>query len=165
MSDLKDLMLKAEADVAAASDLAALDAVRVAYLGKKGALTAQMKTLGSLSASERPAAGQAINQAKQTLKSALDARREALNQEQLERKLAADAVDVTLPARGGSRGGRHPVSRAMLRIERSFAKRVSACARGPRSKTITTTSPRSISPKTTPHGRCTTRSTSRAGGC
>ena len=120
MSDLKDLMLKAEADVAAASDLAALDAVRVAYLGKKGALTAQMKTLGSLSASERPAAGQAINQAKQTLKSALDARREALNQEQLERKLAADAVDVTLPARGGSRGGRHPVSRAMLRIERIF---------------------------------------------
>ena len=120
MSDLKDLMLKAEADVAAASDLAALDAVRVAYLGKKGALTAQMKTLGSLSASERPAAGQAINQAKQTLKSALDARREALNQQQLERKLAADAVDVTLPARGGSRGGRHPVSRAMLRIERIF---------------------------------------------
>ncbi|MEM7504056.1 MAG: phenylalanine--tRNA ligase subunit alpha [Pseudomonadota bacterium] len=120
MSDLKDLMLKAEAEVAAASDLAALDAVRVAYLGKKGALTAQMKTLGSLSASERPAAGQAINQAKQALKSALDARREALNQEQLERKLAADAVDVTLPARGVSRGGRHPVSRAMLRIQRIF---------------------------------------------
>ncbi len=120
MSDLTDLMQKAEAEVAAASDLAALDAVRVAYLGKKGALTAQMKTLGSLSASERPAAGQAINQAKQTLKEALDARREALNQEQLERKLAADAVDVTLPARGASRGGRHPVSRAMLRIERIF---------------------------------------------
>lgn len=120
MSDLTDLMQKAEAEVAAASDLAALDAVRVAYLGKKGALTAQMKTLGSLSPSERPAAGQAINEAKRALTSTLDARRDALNQEQLERKLAADAVDVTLPGRSGSRGGRHPVSRAMLRIERIF---------------------------------------------
>ena len=165
MSDLKDLMLKAEADVAAASDLAALDAVRVAYLGKKGALTAQMKTLGSLSASERPAAGQAINQAKQTLKSALDARREALNQEQLERKLAADAVDVTLPARGGSRGGRHPVSRAMLRIERIFREAGFGVRSGPEIEDDYHNFTALNIPKITPHGRCTTRSTSRAGGC
>lgn len=120
MQDLSDLVNKAEADIAAAGDLARLDAVRVAYLGKKGQLTLRMKELGRLSAEERPAAGQAINSAKQAVNASLEARRRVLQEEALTAKLAADAVDVTLPGRGLGRGSRHPVSRAMSRIERIF---------------------------------------------
>ena len=120
MQALSELTARAAADIDAANDLAALDAVRVAYLGKKGELTAQLKTLGGLPAEERAAAGQAINTAKQQVQDALAARREALEAEALEAKLAADAVDVTLPGRGNAIGGFHPVTRAMLRIEKIF---------------------------------------------
>ncbi len=120
MQDLSELISRASTDIANSADLAALDAVRVTYLGKKGELTALMKTLGSLTAEERPAAGQAINQAKQAVHAEIEARRHALQQAALEAKLAADAIDVTLDGRGLSRGSRHPVSRAMARIERIF---------------------------------------------
>jgi len=120
MQDLADLIESAEAEIAAADDLASLEKLRVAYLGKKGSLTSRMKTLGSLSAEERPAAGQAINQAKQRLHQSLDERRTALQESALADKLKADAVDVTMPGRGLDKGSRHPVSRAMARIERIF---------------------------------------------
>ena len=120
MHDLSELISRASAEIAEAADLAALDAARVTYLGKKGELTALMKTLGQLSAEERPAAGQAINEAKQAVHAQIDARRHDLQQAALARKLAADAIDVTLDGRGLSRGSRHPVSRAMARIERIF---------------------------------------------
>ena len=113
MQALSELIEQAGADIAAAEDLVALDAVRVAFLGKKGALTARMKALGQLPAEERPAAGQEINRAKQALHDQLEARRTALQDAALSLKLAEDAVDVTLPGRGLSRGSRHPVSRAM----------------------------------------------------
>jgi phenylalanyl-tRNA synthetase alpha chain len=120
MTSLSDLLSKAASEIDAASDLAALDAVRVAYLGKKGEITAQLKTLGQLPPDERSAAGQAINQAKQDVQQRLNARREALELAALEARLAADAVDVTLPGRGAAIGGYHPVTRAMLRIEKIF---------------------------------------------
>jgi phenylalanyl-tRNA synthetase alpha chain len=120
MRSLSELVAAAAAEIEAAADLAALDAVRVAYLGKKGELTAHLKSLSELSATERPSAGQAINRAKQEVQERLNARREALDAEALEASLAADAVDVTLPGRGVALGGRHPVSRAMARIERIF---------------------------------------------
>ena len=120
MRALSELITAAVADIDAASDLAALDAVRVAYLGKKGELTARLKSLSDLPAEERPAAGQEINRAKQELNSRLNARREALEASVLEAKLAEDAVDVTLAGRGVEIGGRHPVSRAMARIEKIF---------------------------------------------
>ncbi|MEL7185928.1 MAG: phenylalanine--tRNA ligase subunit alpha [Pseudomonadota bacterium] len=120
MQGLSDLIEQAASQIDAANDLAALDAVRVAYLGKKGEITARLKTLGQLPAEERSSAGQAINQAKQDVQSRLNARREALENAALEEKLAADAVDVTLPGRGTAIGGRHPVSRAKARIERIF---------------------------------------------
>lgn len=120
MHDLSELISRASAEIAEATDLAALDAARVTYLGKKGELTALMKTLGQLSAEERPAAGQAINEAKQAVHAQIDARRHDLQQAALAKKLAADAIDVTLDGRGLSRGSRHPVSRAMARIERIF---------------------------------------------
>ena len=120
MQALNDLIKSAASKIDAAGDLASLDSVRVEYLGKKGVLTARLKSLSELSAEERPAAGQAINKAKQELQSLLNARREALETIALEEKLAADAVDVTLPGRGLDIGGRHPVSRAMQRIEKIF---------------------------------------------
>lgn len=120
MRELTDLVQTAASEIDAAADLSALDAIRVAYLGKKGELTSRLKALSQLPAEERPAAGQEINVAKQELQSRINARRTALDSQALESKLAADAVDVTLPGRGASIGGRHPVSRAMARIEKIF---------------------------------------------
>jgi len=120
MQALSELIDQAASEIDAAIDLAALDAVRVSYLGKKGVITARLKTLGQLPAEERSGAGQEINKAKQAVQERLNVRREALDNAALEAKLAADAVDVSLPGRGPSIGGRHPVSRAQSRIERIF---------------------------------------------
>jgi len=120
MRALSELIETAASEIDAATDLSALDAVRVAYLGKKGELTARLKSLSELPAEDRPAAGQEINRAKQELQGRLNSRRVALDAEALEAALAADAVDVTLPGRGVSIGGRHPVARAMARIEKIF---------------------------------------------
>jgi phenylalanyl-tRNA synthetase alpha chain len=120
MQALNELLENAASEIDAAGDLAGLDSVRVQYLGKNGELTARLKGLSKLSAEERPAAGQEINQAKQQLQQLINARREALENADLEKKLAADAIDVSLPGRGQELGGRHPVSRTMLRIEKIF---------------------------------------------
>ncbi len=120
MRALSELVQTAVSEIDAATDLAALDVVRVTYLGKKGELTARLKSLSELPADARPAAGQDINRAKQDLQARINTRREALDAEALEAKLAGDAVDVTLPGRGQSIGGHHPVSRAMSRIEKIF---------------------------------------------
>ncbi|MEQ8206154.1 MAG: phenylalanine--tRNA ligase subunit alpha, partial [Woeseia sp.] len=120
MQTLDELLAAAAKEIAAAADLSALDTVRVTYLGKKGELTSRLKALGQVSAEERPAAGQAINAAKQTLVLAINAQRDALEQAALEARLLADAVDVTLPGQGLGMGARHPVSRAMSRIEAIF---------------------------------------------
>ncbi len=120
MLALKDLIAQAADAIDAAVDLAALDAVRVAYLGKKGELTERLKALGQLPVEQRASVGQEINLAKQAVQTRLNERRENLENDALEAKLAADAVDVSLPGRGLSLGGRHPVSRAQSRIERIF---------------------------------------------
>lgn len=121
MQPLSELLSQAASELDAANDLSALDAVRVAYLGKKGELTARLKSLGQLPADERASAGQEINKAKQALQERLNDRRAELEQSALEARLAADAVDVSLPGRGRSIGGRHPVSRAQSRIEQIFS--------------------------------------------
>lgn len=120
MQPLSELVDAAETDIGAATDLPALDSVRVAYLGKKGVLTARLKDLSKLPTEDRPAAGQEINRAKQRLQEQLNLRREALEGAALEAKLAAEAVDVTLPGRGQELGGRHPVMRTLARIEKIF---------------------------------------------
>ena len=120
MTGLSELISKATAEIDAAAGLTALDAVRVSYLGKKGELTVRLKSVSSLAVAERPAAGQEINKAKQVLQGRINARRDALESAALAVKLAADAVDVSLPGRGISIGGRHPVSRTQARIERIF---------------------------------------------
>ena len=104
------------------SDVKALDDIRVHYLGKKGEITSRMKMLGSLSAEERPKAGQVINQAKQQVQSALENKRVALETALLNEKLSSETVDVTLPGRSVPAGGLHPVTRTMQRIEKLFSQ-------------------------------------------
>ncbi|MCP1726911.1 phenylalanyl-tRNA synthetase alpha chain [Natronospira proteinivora] len=120
MEDLERLSREAEQAVDAADDLRALDDIRVRYLGKKGELTALLKSLGKLPAEERPAAGQAINRAKQAIQSRLEARKAELEKVAIEARLEKEAVDVTLPGRGQQRGGLHPVTRTLERIESIF---------------------------------------------
>lgn len=110
------------AEVRASASAAALDEVRVKYLGKKGLLTEQLKGLGRLPADRRPAAGQAINEAKQALQEAIEQRRAELQAEALEDRLASERLDVTLPGRGEAPGGLHPVTRTMARIEAIFRR-------------------------------------------
>ncbi|KFZ29859.1 phenylalanine--tRNA ligase alpha subunit [Pseudidiomarina atlantica] len=118
--ELNDIVAQAESAIAAATTPQELDAVRVEYMGKKGLLTEQLKSLGKLSAEERPAAGQAINVAKQQVQQAINARNEALKQAQLAEKLAAERIDVTLPGRRSAVGGFHPVTQTIQRIEQFF---------------------------------------------
>jgi phenylalanyl-tRNA synthetase alpha chain len=120
MQALNKLVANAAAEIDAAADLASLDTVRVRYLGKKGELTERLKGVSKLPTKERPAAGQDINRAKQDVQQRVNARRDVLESEALERKLAENAIDVSLPGRGQLIGGRHPVSRAMQRIEKIF---------------------------------------------
>ena len=117
---LTEIVEVAASQIDAATDLAALDAVRVTYLGKKGELTSRAKGVSKLPVNDRPAAGQEINKAKQDLQSQINSRRESLENAALDATLVGDAVDVTLPGRGKSIGGRHPVTRAMARIEKIF---------------------------------------------
>jgi phenylalanyl-tRNA synthetase alpha chain len=128
---LEELEKQALDEVAAAADTAALDAVRVSYLGKKGQLTQQLKQLGALPAAERPAAGQAINRIKVQVQQALEARRDALQAAQLDARLASERVDVTLPGRGQPQGGLHPVTITMRRIEALFRPLGFSVAEGP----------------------------------
>ncbi|TCO83448.1 phenylalanyl-tRNA synthetase alpha subunit [Plasticicumulans lactativorans] len=120
MEELQELVRTAEVATAAAGDLAALDQLRVHYLGKRGVLTERLKALGSLPADARREAGQAINLAKDAVQVALEARRQVLEAGALEQRLAAEGVDVTLPGRGQASGGLHPISRTLARIEALF---------------------------------------------
>jgi len=119
--DLQGLITQAEHAISQADTLAALDELRVAYLGKSGQLTAQLKKLGTLPAEQRPRAGQAINQAKQALQQAIETRKSLLEEQALASRLASEGIDVTLPGRGLRLGGLHPVSRTLERVERLFA--------------------------------------------
>ncbi len=129
--NLTDIVADAEAAIAQATEPRTLDDVRVRFLGKKGALTAQLKSLGALPADERPAAGAAINDAKQKVQGWLDTREAALRNEQLRASLAKEKVDVTLPGRRQSAGGLHPVSQALERMEQIFAAAGYAVVDGP----------------------------------
>jgi len=120
VSSLDELEQAALQEVSSATDAAALDGVRVRYLGKKGLLTQQLKQLGKLPAEERPAAGQEINRIKQLVQETIRTHGEALQFAALDAQLAGEQIDVTLPGRGQTKGGLHPVTRTMLRIERLF---------------------------------------------
>ncbi|HHO59089.1 MAG TPA: phenylalanine--tRNA ligase subunit alpha [Thiotrichales bacterium] len=129
--DLQKLTAQAQAEINAADDLEALDQIRVNYLGKKGELTALLKTLGQLPGDQRKAAGQEINLAKRDVQQAIEARKTALETERLNAKLASEKVDVTLPGRHQSSGGLHPVTLTMERIKALFTPLGFSVAQGP----------------------------------
>ncbi|WP_394220678.1 phenylalanine--tRNA ligase subunit alpha [Alteromonas gracilis] len=120
--ELDAIINQAQSQIDAAEDAATLDQVRVEFMGKKGKLTDLLKGLGKLSNEERPAAGQKINQAKQVIQQAISAKGEFLLTEELNKKLAEEAVDVTLPGRTEKPGNLHPVSRTIARIESFFGE-------------------------------------------
>jgi phenylalanyl-tRNA synthetase alpha chain len=131
MTNLSNLVAAARREFDACSDAAALENAKARYLGKAGALTELLKGLGKLAAAERPAAGGAINVAKQEIEDALSARRATLAGMDLARKLAADALDVSLPGRGRGRGTLHPLTRVQERIETLFHSQGFTVADGP----------------------------------
>jgi phenylalanyl-tRNA synthetase alpha chain len=122
MDDLESRAAQASADIDSAATLDALDALRVSLLGKSGIVTAALKALGALPADERKARGATVNQIKQRLAEALAARKQALEQLELDRRLASEALDISLPGRDGERGGIHPITRALERIASIFAR-------------------------------------------
>ncbi|HEU4773923.1 MAG TPA: phenylalanine--tRNA ligase subunit alpha [Lysobacter sp.] len=131
MSDIETLTTQALADIAAADSPAAIEALRVALLGKSGSVTAQLKRLGALPGDQRKAAGEAINQARDTLSAALAERKSSLDDAALDARLAAETIDVTLPGINASRGGLHPVSRTLERITDIFGRLGFELADGP----------------------------------
>jgi len=104
------------------TDLQKLDEIRVQFFGKKGAFTAMMKTLGQLSAEERPKAGQVINEAKQLVQGLMNDKKRELDNAKLQQKLAEETIDITLPGRDVDVGSLHPVTRTLNRIETLFSK-------------------------------------------
>jgi phenylalanyl-tRNA synthetase alpha chain len=131
MEHLKQLVTDGLDAVVQAADEAALDQVRVQYLGKKGELTQQLKSLGKLSAEERPAAGAKINEAKQQVQDAITVKRTMMAANALSKQLAVEGIDVTLPGRGQDIGGLHPVTMTIERIQNFFAQIGFSVAQGP----------------------------------
>jgi len=131
MIDVDSLLKEAQQKLSVTDNLQSLDEVRVAYLGKKGSLTELLKQLGSLSAEERPKAGQAINAAKKTLQADIEAHKQSLQSAKLDKQLKQETIDVTLPGRSQASGGAHPVRRTLKRIEALFTKMGFTIAHGP----------------------------------
>lgn len=120
MNPLQHLVTQAQVDFLAAQDVAALENAKAQYLGKTGQISEQMKGLGKLPPEERKVQGALINAAKEQIETALNARRDALADAQMQARLNAEAIDITLPGRGRSKGGIHPVMRSWERIEAIF---------------------------------------------
>ncbi len=131
MSNLESLHSSALADIDRADSLEALDAIRVALLGKNGAVTAQLKALGALPPEQRKAHGEAVNRIKDALAGALAARKATLEEAAFAARLAGERVDITLPGRDGSRGAVHPVTRTLDRITAIFGSLGYQVADGP----------------------------------
>lgn len=120
MNSLEELVVSAQADFIAAADAAALENAKARYLGKTGQITEMMKGLGKLDPDARKAQGALINAVKVQIEDALTARRDALADAQMQGRLNAEAIDVTLPGRGRMPGGIHPVMRTWERVEEIF---------------------------------------------
>ena len=133
MSDIATLEQEILASVDVAADEAALEAVRVAALGKSGSVTALLKTLGTMTPDERRQQGPLINGLKDRVTAALGARREALKDQALNVRLNTEAVDVTLPTRESPTeiGRVHPISQVIDELTAIFADMGFAVAEGP----------------------------------
>ena len=135
MQNLDQILTDAQREFSACSSLVDLEQAKARFLGKSGALTDLLKGLGKLSADERPAAGAAINVVKQGVESALQARRDAILAAEQAQKLASETLDVTMPGRGKSQGGLHPVTLTLQRIEELFHSIGFEVAEGPEIET------------------------------
>ncbi len=133
MSDLQTLETGLMADIASASDEAAIEAVRVAAMGKKGSVSDLLKTLGAMSPEERKTTGAAINALKDRVTEALAARKSILKEAAIEARLARETVDVTLPGRPAPvlSGRIHPISQVIDEITAIFGDLGFAIAEGP----------------------------------
>ena len=131
MSDLNAIVESATAAFAAAQTPADLENAKAQYLGKTGRMTELMKGMAALSVEEKKTRGAAINVAKQAIEAALNARRQALADAELQAQLHAEALDVTLPGRQRGQGGLHPVSLTLERIEAIFGSMGFDVAQGP----------------------------------
>ena len=120
MSSLEQLLEQAQSEVADSTNAKDLNDLRVKYLGRKGALTAHLKSLGKMPAEQRAAAGKQINQIKQALSASIESRQAELEAESVETRLAGERLDVTLPGRGRNIGHLHPVTRTMRRMQEIF---------------------------------------------
>ncbi len=114
-----------------AADLRAWDAVRIATLGKSGALTTLLKELGKTAPEQRRERGAALNRLKEELAASIEARREALEGAELARRLASERIDVTLPPRADPPGSIHPISRTLEEMYAIFGAMGFAIAEGP----------------------------------
>jgi len=133
MTDLKSLEATLLAEISSAGDEAAIEALRVAALGKKGSISERMKTLGAMTPDERQAMGPALNGLKNRVTEALAARRAELKDAAILARLAAEKVDVTLPVRASpaERGRIHPISQVIDEITAIFADMGFSVAEGP----------------------------------
>ena len=128
---LDDLIRQAQDNFAAAPDAASLENEKAKFLGKSGSITALMKGLAQLSPDQKRSEGARINQAKQAIEQLLKERRDAFALAELNQRLAAETIDVTLPGRGANTGGIHPVIQTWQRIEEIFRSIGFAVADGP----------------------------------
>ncbi|MDR2508426.1 MAG: phenylalanine--tRNA ligase subunit alpha [Candidatus Accumulibacter sp.] len=131
MQNLDQIIRQASADFSAADDPDALEQIKARYLGKSGQITGLLKGMAKLSPEERKTAGLTINRAKEAIETALNGRRETLRRQALETRLAEESIDVTLPGRKECRGGLHPVTRSLERIETLFRSIGFEVAEGP----------------------------------
>jgi len=131
MTDLSNIENEIAQDINNINNLQALEEVRVLWLGKKGKLTEQMKSLGSMSPEERKNFGAKLNQLKEKLTEQLNAKREAFEREEMNKRLATETIDVTLPTRPHDMGRIHPISQAMEEMLTIFAQMGFNLAEGP----------------------------------
>lgn len=131
MSDMETLQADLLAQVESAADLAQLDTVRVAVLGKKGLITEKMKTLGSMSPDERKAAGQQFNTLKTAVADAIEAKKAKLEEDAINARLAREAVDITLPVRPETQGRVHPLYQTYDEVVAIFGQMGFDVAEGP----------------------------------
>jgi phenylalanyl-tRNA synthetase alpha chain len=131
MTQLTDIKTKASEAIAAANTTAELEALRVQYLGKKGEVTELLKTLGTMAPEERKSFGAAVNEVKALLEALIDNKKSILDIQEMNAALAADKVDITLPARPYAEGRIHPISKVIQEITDIFARQDFSVAVGP----------------------------------
>ena len=131
MRELEQIVAEATSALSAVSSIAELEQVKARFLGKNGSLTELLKGLGKLSPEEKPKAGAAINQAKVQIEGLVQAARDRILSKELDSRLAAESVDVTLPGRRQGAGGLHPITRAQEQVEKLFASMGFEVADGP----------------------------------